>query len=80
MESRVSKEPINILADIVKNAKKSGADSADAVFISGRSSSINYRLGKVENIESSNGQDLGLRVSLEKSKLLSRPLINPHRY
>ena len=82
MESRVSKEPINILADIVKNAKKSGADSADAVFVSGRSSSINYRLGKVENIESSNGQDLGLRVIIGKKQAVvsssdqSTPILN----
>jgi PmbA protein len=43
-------------------AKKAGADAADALFVEGVSSSVSYRLGKLEDVERAESYDLGLRV------------------
>ena len=47
---------------LVKAALAAGADSADAVAVRGLSQSIEVRDGAVEESESSEGDDLGLRV------------------
>ena len=47
---------------LVKAALAAGADSADAVAVRGLSQSIEVRDGQVEESESSEGDDLGLRV------------------
>src|SRR5260221_10139135 len=52
----------NLLADLMKWAKASGADAADALYVNGESVSVAQRLGKREKLESSEGRDLGLRV------------------
>ena len=43
-------------------ARRAGADAADAVAVVGRSTSVSVRLGKVEATESSESDDLSLRV------------------
>lgn len=53
---------LDLLSDIVKKAQGLGADAADAVMVEGTSLSLSQRLGKPENLERSEGQDLGLRV------------------
>src|SRR5712692_8522697 len=53
---------IDLLQDLVARAKKAGADAADAVLFNGVSLSHARRLGKVEKLERSESQDLGLRV------------------
>ena len=58
------------LADLVKKAQKSGADHVDAVFFSGKSSSVTWRLGKLEDIERSENSDLGLRVIIGKNQAI----------
>jgi PmbA protein len=47
---------------LVEAAKKAGADAADAVAVRGRSTSVSVRLGKVESTNSSEGDDVSLRV------------------
>jgi PmbA protein len=47
---------------LVDAALKAGADAADAVVSSGRSTSVTVRMGKVEATEASEGDGLSLRV------------------
>jgi PmbA protein len=51
---------------LVKAARAAGADAADAVAVRGVSLSIEVRDGAVEESESSEGDDLGLRVLVGK--------------
>src|SRR6187399_2343505 len=54
------------VAALVEAAKRAGADAADAVAVRGRSTGVSVRLGKVENTESSEGDDVSLRVFVGK--------------
>jgi PmbA protein len=56
------RDPQTILAVLLDSAKKAGADAADALFVEGVSSSVSYRLGKLEDVERAESYDLGLRV------------------
>ncbi|MFP3943029.1 MAG: TldD/PmbA family protein [Alphaproteobacteria bacterium] len=47
---------------LVEEARKAGADAADAVAVEGTSLMANWRLGRLEDVERSEGQDVGLRV------------------
>ncbi len=51
-----------LLQDLIAAAKKAGADAADALFVENVSSSVSYRLGKLEDVERSESSDVGLRV------------------
>lgn len=48
--------------DIVRRAVAAGADAADAVFAASAASEVSVRLGKLEDVGRSEGEDLGLRV------------------
>src|SRR5213593_846080 len=61
---------IDLLQDLVARARKAGADAADAVLFNGVSLSHARRLGKVEKLERSEGQDLGLRVLVGKQQAM----------
>jgi PmbA protein len=56
------KDPQAILSATLEAARKAGADAADALFLEGISSSVSYRLGKLEDVERAESSDLGLRV------------------
>jgi PmbA protein len=56
------RDPQAILGTLLEAARKAGADAADALFVEGISSSVSYRLGKLEDVERSESYDLGLRV------------------
>ncbi|HJT42562.1 MAG TPA: metallopeptidase TldD-related protein [Rhizomicrobium sp.] len=56
------RDPQAILDCLLEAAKKAGADAADALFVEGVSSSVSYRLGKLEDVERAENYDLGLRV------------------
>jgi PmbA protein len=60
--SAPAKDPQAILDAVLGAAKKAGADAADALFVEGVSSSVSYRLGKLEDVERAESYDLGLRV------------------
>jgi PmbA protein len=51
-----------LLQDLIAQAKKAGADAADAMLVDAASLAVGYRLGKVETLERSESGDLGLRV------------------
>src|SRR4051812_32122030 len=71
-------DPLSLLGDLIAEARKAGADAADAVFISGTSLSVSRRLGKTEHVEQSEGQDLGLRVFLgQRAAIVSSTTIDP---
>jgi len=51
-----------LVADLIKAARKAGADGADAMYHESRSLGAGVRLGQPEDVESSESRDLGLRV------------------
>jgi PmbA protein len=53
---------------LIELALKAGADAADAVVFESSSLDASYRLGKLEEVERSESQDLGLRVFLGKQQ------------
>ncbi len=54
------------VAALVEAARRAGADAADAVAVVGRSTGVSVRLGKVESTESSESEDVSLRVFVGK--------------
>jgi PmbA protein len=50
------------LEQLIAAAKNAGADAADALTVESVSSSVSYRLGKLEDVERAESHDLGLRV------------------
>lgn len=65
---------MNRLSDVVAMAldaaRQAGADSADAVLIEQRSVDVSLREGAIEQVERSEGHDLGLRVFIGKSQAI----------
>lgn len=51
-----------VLGGLLDSAKRAGADAADALIHSAVSSSVSWRLGQLEDVERSEGRDLGLRI------------------
>jgi PmbA protein len=51
-----------ILEAVIKAAKAAGADAADALVVESVAANVSYRLGKLEDVERAESQDLGLRV------------------
>src|SRR6476469_8842904 len=49
---------------LVERAVTAGATSADAVYLGSASSSVEVRLGELESVSRSEGEDLGLRIFL----------------
>ena len=47
---------------LVQRARRAGADAADAAFVADASESIQVRLGKLEDVERSEGEHISLRV------------------
>jgi PmbA protein len=61
---------LNILQDLVASAKRAGADAADALYVSNASLAVSRRLGKIEQLERSEGVDIGLRVFLGRRQAI----------
>jgi PmbA protein len=57
---------IALLENLIAKAKRLGAEAVDAVVFGSVSSSVSYRLGKLEEVERSESSDLGLRVFIGK--------------
>jgi PmbA protein len=55
-------EPQDVLEKLIRAARAAGADAADALLVESVSSSVSYRLGKLEDVERAESSDLGLRV------------------
>ena len=68
----------SLLADLIAQARRAGADAADAVLFSGASLSVQRRLGATEQVERSEGRDLGLRVFVGRhAAMVSSTTIDP---
>ena len=51
-----------IAESLVERGMKAGATAADALYIGGRSSSVEVRLGELEEVSRSEGEQMGLRL------------------
>jgi PmbA protein len=75
-------DPRNLLEDLVRRARKAGADGADAVLFQSASLSLSQRLGNPEKLEREESRDLGLRVFVGKRQAIvsttdiSAPMLN----
>lgn len=54
------------VSDLVDQAKKAGADAADALYSGGASTEVQIRLGELEDVERSEGEEIGLRLFVGK--------------
>lgn len=50
------------VATLIATARKAGADAADALYVCDASTQVSVRLGQLEDVERSEGEDIGLRV------------------
>lgn len=57
---------LDMASMLVECAKRAGADAAEAIVVEGTSLGVSWRLGKLEDVERSEGRDLGLRVFIGK--------------
>lgn len=73
-----SPEPLALLDDLLNMAQSAGADAVDAVFADRRALSISYRLGKLENLERSEGKVIGLRIFVgQRQAIVSSTDVSP---
>jgi PmbA protein len=49
------------VSDLVASAKKAGADAADVLYSGGMSTEVQVRLGELEDVQRSEGEEIGLR-------------------
>jgi len=61
-------EPLALLDDLLTRARRAGADDADAMYFEAISVGVNWRLGKLEDLERSETRDLGLRVFIGQAQ------------
>ena len=63
---------------LVEQATKAGADAADAVYACDASTEVQVRLGALEDVVRSEGEDIGLRVFVgQRSATISSSSMNP---
>jgi len=78
---RLMTDYISLLSDLIRQARTTGADAADAVLINGTSLSVSSRHGKTEHLERSEGHDLGLRVFVGKrASIVSSSSLDPAHF
>jgi PmbA protein len=64
--------------DLVGAARKAGADAADALYACTASTTVAVRLGDLEDVERSEGEEIGLRVFIgQRSATISASDMNP---
>jgi PmbA protein len=63
-------ELLSLLGDLLRDARKAGADAADAVAVEGASLSVAWRLGQQEKVERAEGADIGLRVFIGRRQAI----------
>jgi len=69
---------LDLLSDLVAAARRAGADSADALHVQNASLSVSRRLGRIEQLERSEGFDIGLRVFLgQRQAIVSTTVADP---
>ncbi|MBI05220.1 MAG: modulator protein [Pelagibacteraceae bacterium] len=65
-----SYDQLSLLSNLMDDALKQGADAADAVVFNASSVSVSCRLGKLEKLERSESNDLGLRVFVGRQQAI----------
>ncbi len=71
-------EALDHAQNLVNQATKAGADAADAVYACEASTEVSVRLGNLEDVARSEGEEIGLRVFLgPKSATISSSSMNP---
>ncbi|MCI4590912.1 TldD/PmbA family protein [Sphingobium sp. BYY-5] len=64
--------------DLVSAARQAGADAADAIYACNASTNVSVRLGALEDVERSEGEEIGLRVFIgQRSASISASDMNP---
>lgn len=63
-------QTLSLLDGLVAQARRAGADAADAVAVDTVSLSVGVRLGELERMERSEGSDIGLRVLIGKRQAM----------
>jgi PmbA protein len=53
-------------SDLIARAIKAGADAADAIYVGDAATQVQVRLGTLEDVERSEGEEIGLRVFVGK--------------
>ena len=71
-------EALDRAHNLVSQAIKAGADAADAVYVCDASTEVQVRLGHLEDVARSEGEDIGLRVFVgQRSASISSSNMNP---
>ncbi|WP_445785226.1 TldD/PmbA family protein [Sphingorhabdus sp.] len=71
-------EALDRAHNLVAQAIKAGADAADAVYVCDASTEVQVRLGHLEDVARSEGEDIGLRVFVgQRSASISSSNMNP---
>ncbi|MFN3619751.1 TldD/PmbA family protein [Sphingorhabdus sp.] len=71
-------EALDRAKNLVSQAIKAGADAADAVYVCDASTEVQVRLGQLEDVSRSEGEDIGLRVFVgQRSATISSSNMNP---
>ena len=71
-------EALDRAHNLVAQAIKAGADAADAVYVCDASTEVQVRLGNLEDVARSEGEDIGLRVFVgQRSASISSSNMNP---
>ena len=71
-------EALDRAHNLVSQAIKAGADAADAVYVCDASTDVQVRLGQLEDVARSEGEDIGLRVFVgQRSATISSSNMNP---
>ena len=64
--------------DLVAAARRAGADAADAIYACNASTTVSVRLGALEDVERSEGEEIGLRVFVgQRSASIAASDMNP---
>ena len=72
---------LDILGALLAEARRAGAERADAILVARTSLSVERRLGSTETLERSESKDLGLRVFCgAKSAIVSASSVDPARF
>ena len=63
---------------LVRQARRAGADAADAIYVCNASTGVTVRLGEMEDVERSEGEEIGLRIFVgQRSATVSASDLEP---
>ncbi len=68
--NRSNGKSIELIGDLLAHAKKLGATASDAIILDGVSLSVSQRMGKREDLERSEGREIGIRIFYGKRQAI----------